>query len=71
MHLAPGFLSLAMSVILTGWCVVVLSSGCISAAKHCARHVPGVRRLSAVLFVVPDLDMALKLLDGVSPARQF
>lgn len=59
------------TIILTGWCAVVLSGGRISAAKHRVRRVPGVRRLSAVLFVAPDLDVALKPLEGVLPARQF
>ncbi|KAJ5087558.1 hypothetical protein N7456_011174 [Penicillium angulare] len=32
---------------------------------------PCIRRLSAVLFVAPDLDVKLKPLDGVSLARPF
>ncbi|KAL3477093.1 hypothetical protein BJX99DRAFT_128965 [Aspergillus californicus] len=57
------------TVVLTGWCAVILSGGCISAARHRVRRVPGVRRLSAILFVAPDLDVKLKPLEGVQPAR--
>lgn len=35
------------------------------------RRVPGVRRLSAVLFVAPDLDVKLTPLPGVKPVRPF
>lgn len=59
------------TVILTGWCAVVLSGGRISAARHRVRRVPGVRRFSAVLFVAPDLDVPLKPLGGVQPVRRF
>lgn len=59
------------TVILTGWCAVILSGGRIRAARHRVRRVPGVRRFSAVLFVAPDLDVKLKPLDGVEPARMF
>lgn len=59
------------TVILTGWCAVILSGGHISAARHRVRRVPGVRRLSAFLFVAPDLDVPLKPLEGVLPVRKF
>jgi hypothetical protein len=59
------------TVILTGWCALILSGGRIRAARHRARRVPGVRRLSAVLFVAPDLDVKLKPLEGIEPARPF
>lgn len=59
------------TVILTDWCAVVLSSGRISTARHRVRRVLGVRRLSAVLFVAPDLYVPLKPLEGVLPVRRF
>ena len=59
------------TVILTGWCAVILSGGRISAARHRVRRVPGVRRLSAVLFVAPDLEVPLKPLEGALPVKQF
>ncbi|KAI0028550.1 hypothetical protein K488DRAFT_80619 [Vararia minispora EC-137] len=59
------------TVVLTGWCAVVLSGGRIAAARHRVRRTPGVRRLSAVLFAAPDLDVALRPLTGVVPARRF
>lgn len=51
------------TMILTGWCAVVLSGGRISTARHRVRRVPAVRRLSAVLFVAPDLDVTMKPLE--------
>jgi isopenicillin N synthase-like dioxygenase len=54
------------TVILTGWCAVILSGGKISAARHRVRRVPGVRRLSAALFLAPDLDVQLKPLKVLS-----
>lgn len=30
------------TVILTGWCALILSGGSICAAKHCVRHTPGM-----------------------------
>ncbi|KAE8307339.1 hypothetical protein BDV41DRAFT_55667 [Aspergillus transmontanensis] len=59
------------TVILTGWCAVILSGGRITAARHRVRRIPGVRRLSAVLFVAPDLDVKLKPLGGIQPTRPF
>ncbi|KAK3065184.1 hypothetical protein LTS18_007070 [Coniosporium uncinatum] len=43
------------TILLCGWCAVVLTGGKIAAVRHRVRRVPGVRRLSAVLFVAPDL----------------
>ncbi|KAL3455101.1 hypothetical protein BJX64DRAFT_282311 [Aspergillus heterothallicus] len=57
------------TVILTGWCAVILSGGRILAARHRVRRVPGVRRLSAVMFLAPDLDVKLQPLEGVEPVR--
>lgn len=59
------------TVVLAGWCAVILSGGRVSAARHRVRRTPGVRRLSAVLFVAPDLDVKLKPLGGLQPARAF
>ncbi|KAF2008355.1 Clavaminate synthase-like protein [Aaosphaeria arxii CBS 175.79] len=47
------------TVLLCGWCAVVLSGGKVMAVRHRVRRVPGVRRLSAVLFVAPDLNVKL------------
>lgn len=59
------------TVILTGWCALVLSGGTVCAAKHRARRVPGVRRFSAVLFMALDTNMKLKPLDSVKPVQFF
>ncbi|KAF5007719.1 hypothetical protein FDECE_5967 [Fusarium decemcellulare] len=59
------------TVVLAGWCAVILSGGCIQATRHRVRRTPGVRRLSAVLFVAPDLDVTLKPLEGVKIVRPF
>jgi isopenicillin N synthase-like dioxygenase len=53
-------------VILTGWCALVLSGGRIRPARHRVRRTPGVGRLSAVLFIAPDLDAKLKPLGGMN-----
>ncbi|KKP07039.1 hypothetical protein THAR02_00918 [Trichoderma harzianum] len=45
------------TIILAGWCTVILTGG--------------VRRLSAVLFVAPDLDIELKPLEGFCINRAF
>ncbi|RAQ51071.1 oxidoreductase [Aspergillus flavus] len=59
------------TVVLTGWCAVILSGGRIAAARHRVRRTPGVRRLSAVLFIAPDLDVTLRPLGGIQPIRPF
>ncbi|KAK8247158.1 oxidoreductase [Phyllosticta capitalensis] len=59
------------TIVLAGWCAAILSGGRIRAARHRVRRVPGVRRLSAVLFVAPDLDVKLTPLPGVKPVRPF
>ncbi|KAB8278267.1 hypothetical protein BDV30DRAFT_233739 [Aspergillus minisclerotigenes] len=59
------------TVVLTGWCAVILSGGRITAARHRVRGTPGVRRLSAVLFIAPDLDVTLRPLGGIQPIRPF
>ncbi|KAL6399342.1 uncharacterized protein AUP68_17888 [Ilyonectria robusta] len=59
------------TVVLAGWCAVILSGGCIKATRHRVRRIPGVRRLSAVLFVAPDLDVNLQPLEGVKVVRPF
>ena len=53
------------TVLLCGWCAVVLSGGKVEAVRHRVRRVPGVRRLSAVLFVAPDLDVKMAPADRV------
>lgn len=59
------------TVIFTGWCAVILGGGRVSAARHPVRRPPGVRRLSPVLFIAPDLDVKPKPLPGVQPSRVF
>lgn len=59
------------TVVLAGWCAVILSGASIRATRHRVRRTPGLRRLSAVLFVAPDLDIDLKPLEGIVPARPF
>ncbi|KAJ4185975.1 hypothetical protein NW759_016959 [Fusarium solani] len=59
------------TVVLAGWCAVILSGGFIQAARHRVRRTPGVRRLSAVLFVAPDLDANLQPLESVKVIRPF
>ncbi|KAK6512338.1 hypothetical protein TWF481_001226 [Arthrobotrys musiformis] len=48
------------TIILAGWCGYILSGGRVCAVRHRVRRMPGVRRLSAVLFVAPDLEVTLK-----------
>ncbi|KAK6527034.1 hypothetical protein TWF281_010229 [Arthrobotrys megalospora] len=47
------------TVVLAGWCALILSGGRVCAVRHRVRRTPGVRRLSVVLFVAPDLDVKL------------
>ncbi|KAL7625867.1 hypothetical protein AAE478_005090 [Parahypoxylon ruwenzoriense] len=47
-------------VVLCGWCAFIVSGGELRAVRHRVRRQAGVRRLSAVLFVAPDLDVVLK-----------
>jgi hypothetical protein len=60
------------TVVLAGWCAVILTGAGVVAARHRVRRTPGVRRLSAVLFVAPHPDAVLSPLAG-SPrlAKQF
>lgn len=48
------------TVVVCGWCALLLSGGRVQAVRHRVRRIPGMRRLSAVLFVAPDLDVVLK-----------
>ncbi|KAG9495204.1 hypothetical protein J7337_013439 [Fusarium musae] len=59
------------TVVLAGWCAVILSGGNIRATRHRVRRTPGVRRLSAVLFVAPDVEATLRPLEGVKVVRPF
>ncbi|KAH7313722.1 hypothetical protein B0I35DRAFT_435727 [Stachybotrys elegans] len=59
------------TVVLSGWCAVILSGGHIRATRHRVRRIANVRRLSAVIFVAPDLDTKLKPLSGVKAVRPF
>ncbi|RAO71988.1 uncharacterized protein BHQ10_008000 [Talaromyces amestolkiae] len=52
------------TVVLTGWCALVLSGGRIPVARHRVRCMPGVRRLSAVLYVAPDAEVKLMPLNS-------
>jgi len=57
---------------LGGWCAVILTSAGVLAARHRVRRTPGVRRLSAVLFVAPQSDTVLSPLVGASDlSKQF
>ncbi|KAI2467719.1 Clavaminate synthase-like protein [Annulohypoxylon bovei var. microspora] len=58
-------------VMLCGWCAFVVSGGALRAVRHRVRRQPGVRRLSAVLFVAPDLDVVLKPITPGEHAVQF
>jgi hypothetical protein len=59
------------AVVLAGWCAVILTGGGIRATRHRVRRTPGVRRLSAVLFVAPDLDVPLMPIDVSKSVRPF
>jgi isopenicillin N synthase-like dioxygenase len=48
------------TVVLCGWCALILSGDRIQAARHSVRRAPGIRRFSAVLFVAPDLGVVLR-----------
>ncbi|KAI1406078.1 Clavaminate synthase-like protein [Hypoxylon fuscum] len=58
-------------VMLCGWCAYIVSGGELRAVRHRVRRQPGVRRLSAVLFVAPDLDVALKPITQGKDAARF
>jgi hypothetical protein len=59
------------TVLLAGWCAVILSGGIIKAARHRVRRIPGVRRFSAVLFVAPDTNVSLHPMEGIVPVKKF
>jgi hypothetical protein len=59
------------TVVLAGWCAGILSEGNIRATRHRVRRTPGVRRLSAVLFVAPDFEATLRPLEDVKVVRPF
>lgn len=59
------------TVVVCGWCALLLSGGRVQAVKHRVRRTPGVRRLSAVLFVAPDLDVVLKPANFDHGAKAF
>jgi hypothetical protein len=59
------------TIVLCGWCALILSGDRIQAARHRVRRAPGIRRLSAVLFVAPNLDVVLRPLKGDSNRRSF
>jgi isopenicillin N synthase-like dioxygenase len=47
------------TVLLCGWFAIVLSGSKVAVVRHRVRRVPRVRRLSAVLFVAPDMNVKL------------
>lgn len=59
------------TIVLCGWCALILSGGRVRAVRHRVRRMAGVRRLSAVLFVAPDVDVVLKPLKTDEEARAF
>jgi hypothetical protein len=60
------------TVVLAGLCAVILTGAGVVAARHRVRRTPGVRRLSAVLFVAPQPDAVLSPLAGSSDlGKQF
>lgn len=59
------------TVVIAGWCALILIGGRVQAVKHHVRRIPGVRRRSAVLFVVPDLDVVLKPISVKHGASAF
>lgn len=64
----PGY----ATVVLTGWCAVILTGANVIAARHRVRRTPGVRRLSAVLFVAPHPEVVLSpLVEMSTPAKPF
>jgi isopenicillin N synthase-like dioxygenase len=58
-------------VVLCGWCAYILSGGELRAVRHRVTRQPGVRRLSAVLFVAPDLDVVLQPVDATKAVARF
>lgn len=59
------------TVVLCGWCAHIIFGGELNAVRHRVRRQPGIRRLSAVLFVAPDLDIALKPMVARKPIVNF
>ncbi|KAI1489809.1 oxidoreductase [Biscogniauxia mediterranea] len=58
-------------VVLCGWSAFIVSGGQLRAVRHRVQRQPGVRRLSAVLFVAPDLDVALKPINAMDHRVKF
>ncbi|RMZ76174.1 hypothetical protein DV737_g4948, partial [Chaetothyriales sp. CBS 132003] len=58
-------------VVLCGWRAHIISGGQLRAVRHRVRGQPGTRRLSAVLFIAPNLDVTLKPLVAGKHAVQF
>ncbi|KAI5918994.1 oxidoreductase [Camillea tinctor] len=58
-------------VVLCGWSAFIVSGGQLRAVRHRVRRQPGVRRLSAVLFVAPDLDVALRPITTIDHRVNF
>lgn len=60
------------TVVLAGWCAVILTGANVVAVRHRVRRTPGVRRLSAVVFVAPSPGIVLSpLIKTPDPARPF
>jgi isopenicillin N synthase-like dioxygenase len=59
------------TVVLCGWCALILSGGRVNAVRHRVRRLLGVRRLSAGFFVAPDVDAVLKPLKVDETSMDF
>ncbi|KAF7504212.1 hypothetical protein GJ744_002585 [Endocarpon pusillum] len=59
------------TIVLCGWCALILTGGRVRAVRHRVRRMAGVRRLSAVLFVAPDVDVVLKPLKSDEGSKAF
>jgi isopenicillin N synthase-like dioxygenase len=57
------------TIVLCGWYTLILSGGRVRAVRHRVRRVPGVRKLSTVLFVAPDMEVDLKPLEADKGSR--
>jgi isopenicillin N synthase-like dioxygenase len=60
------------TVVLAGWCAVVLTGARVVAARYRVRRTPGVRKLNAVLFLVPYPEILSSLLvEMLNPEKPF
>jgi hypothetical protein len=60
------------TVVLAGWCAVILTAARAVAARYRVRLTPGVRKLNAVLFLAPYPEiLSSPLAEMLAPEKPF